>query len=126
MFPGASFLLTDSIGKKITVVREIAAALGLSNVEALKVRAEELKENVDFITGRAVTALPEFMQLISKKISRDSFNPVPNGILYLKGGDFDDELKGIRGKVVIYPLSDWFSEDYFETKKLVHIHTGSV
>lgn len=121
LFPEASFLLADSIGKKIRVVSEIAGALGLENVEAVKARAEEMKGSFDFVTGRAVIALPDFMRIAARKVSTTSFNSMKNGILYLKGGDFGDETRGLRGKVTVFSLSDWFSEDFFETKKLIHI-----
>ncbi len=124
LFPEARFTLIDSIGKKIRVVTEIASALGLDNVEAMQARAEEIREKFDFVTGRAVTSLPDFVRVAAARIKPGSRNDVPNGILYLKGGDFENELKDIPGQVRIYSLSSWFSEEYFETKKLVHIVPG--
>ena len=121
LFPGTSFTLADSIGKKIRVVKEIAAALSLSNVRAIQSRTEEMDSTFDFVTGRAVTAIPDFLKLVSGRLSGPSFNDIANGILYLKGGDFEEELQDIRGKVSIYELSRWFTEEYFATKKLVHI-----
>jgi 16S rRNA (guanine527-N7)-methyltransferase len=121
LFPEAHFVLVDSIGKKIRVVEEIATELGLSNVEVVKGRAEETEGRFDFVTGRAVAILPDFIRLAKKNISPRSFNSLRNGILYLKGGDFDNELKGQRGDFAIFNLSDWFAEDFYATKKLIHI-----
>ncbi|HNU77562.1 MAG: 16S rRNA (guanine(527)-N(7))-methyltransferase RsmG [Bacteroidota bacterium] len=121
LFPEVNFLLVDSIGKKISVVEAIAADLHLENVKALQIRAEQIREKFDFVASRAVTALPVLLKLVAKTIAPGGQNPLPNGILYLKGGDFDDELKTIRRKYVIYHLTEIFAEPFFETKKLVFI-----
>jgi 16S rRNA (guanine527-N7)-methyltransferase len=121
LFPEAHFVLADSIGKKIRVVQEVASALSLGNVEATQARTESMEGSFDFVTGRAVNAIPEFMKLVRRRISGPSFNSIRNGVLYLKGGEFAEELRGIRGEVTVYPLSAWFAEDFFETKKLIHI-----
>ena len=121
LFPGTRFLLADSIGKKITVVKEIAGALSLDNVEAVQVRAESIGGTFDFVTGRAVTAIPDFLKLVKGRISCSSFNTLPNGILYLKGGEFEQELRKLPGTVTVHNLSGWFDEEFFSTKKLVHI-----
>jgi 16S rRNA (guanine527-N7)-methyltransferase len=121
LFPGCRFTLADSIGKKIRVVNAVAEGLGLSNVEAVTARAETLSHKYHFILGRAISALPEFISLVRKNISHDPLNSLPGGILYLKGGVVEEELQGIRGSWNIYHLSDYFSEPFFETKKLVHI-----
>ena len=120
-FPEVSFTLVDSIAKKIHVVNEISKELGLKNITALWTRCEDVPEKFDFITGRAVTALPGFIAMIKPSISRHSSHAFPNGILYLKGGDFADELTHLKSKYTLYKLSDVFQESFFETKKLIHL-----
>lgn len=122
MFPLANFLLIDSVGKKIKVVDEIKNALGLSNVKALQKRAENINESFDFIISRAVTNLPDFMKIASYKYSKKGFNEIPNGIIYLKGGDFEDELRNLNKKHRVYNIEDFFDEEFFQTKKIVHIY----
>lgn len=123
MFPCCEFTLTDSIGKKIKVVNEVKNALGLKNVVALNSRAEDLEGRFDFIVSRAVTTLPEFVGWIHNKISDANHNDLQNGILYLKGGDFDSELKVLKNwKHQVFSLSTFFEEEFFETKKLVHLY----
>lgn len=121
LFPEAEFTLVDSIGKKIKVVKEIASFIGLQNVAAIQLRAEEVDGKFDFVVSRAVTALPEFLGWVSGKFSTQSFNTLPNGVLYLKGGDLQHELRAIKKLVTTYELSSYFDESFFETKKLVHI-----
>ena len=122
MFPEVSFYLIDSIGKKIRVVNEVAASLELSNVVAEQIRVEQVHRSFDFIISRAVTNLPEFIKWTHNKFHRKSFNKLDNGILYLKGGEIDKELSSLkRYQQKIYLLQDYFSEDFFETKKLVHL-----
>lgn len=121
MFPECHFHLVDSIGKKIKVVNEIASALDLKNVKAEQTRAEQLKDQYDFITGRAVTQLPKMLTWVNKKVAPKSFNTLPNGMLYLKGGDFDDELDQIKKYHKIHYISSFFKEPYFETKKVVFV-----
>ncbi len=120
LFPDAEFFLVDSIGKKIRVVNEIASALKLSNLKAEQKRAEELKEQFDFIVCRAVAAFPEFYNWVKYKASPKSFNKITNGILCLKGGDLAEELALFK-RAKIYELKDFFSEEYFATKKLVYL-----
>jgi len=121
LFPETNFVLVDSIGKKIKVVNEVASALGLTNVQAHHLRAEQVKGTFDFVISRAVTAMPVFVEWVKNKIKKgkatDGFS---NGILYLKGGDLTEEFKGLPGKFKEYPLSNYFSEDFFETKKVIH------
>lgn len=121
LFPETNFVLVDSIGKKIKVVNEVAIALGLTNVQAHHLRAEQVKGTFDFVISRAVTAMPVFVEWVKNKIKKgkasDGFS---NGILYLKGGDLTEEFKGLPGKFKEYPLSNYFSEDFFETKKVIH------
>ncbi|HEX7411697.1 MAG TPA: 16S rRNA (guanine(527)-N(7))-methyltransferase RsmG [Bacteroidales bacterium] len=121
MFPESQFILADSIGKKIKVVQAVADALGLSNVDARHARVDEMKEKVDFVVSRAVTALPQFVYMAGRRINPGGFNAIKNGILYLKGGDFKEELDLLKSKSMVYNLSDYFGEPFFETKKLVHL-----
>lgn len=121
LFPGSRFHLVDSIGKKIKVVQNVAEALGLENVKAEQIRAEQLTAKYDFVVSRAVTRLPEFVPWVQKNISRIQLNSLPNGILYLKGGDLGAELKPFRKKVFVQELSAYFEEAFFETKKVVHL-----
>ncbi len=123
LFPKCSFLLVDSIGKKVRVVQEIVNSLGLNNALALNSRAENLDDRVDFITGRAVSSISEFYFRVERLIIRNkkTTNTLPNGLLYLAGGDIEEDLKPFKKKATIYPISTWFSEEYFERKKVVHI-----
>ena len=121
MFPEVDFFLVDSIGKKIKVVEGVAGALGLKNVTARQVRVETMKEKFDFIVSRAVTAFPAFVSLTRNRIRESSFNDLANGILYLKGGDFEEEIKDFRNRVSIYNIPDFFEEEFFETKKLIYM-----
>lgn len=122
-FPEVSFLLVDSIGKKIMVVNNAIEHLGLLNVTAEKQRAEEIKLQFDFIVSRAVTNLPEFILWTGNRFHGNSKNSKPNGILYLKGGDLNPELDVLPKRWVknVFPISQWFDEPYFETKSLVHL-----
>ncbi|TDQ17629.1 16S rRNA m(7)G-527 methyltransferase [Algoriphagus boseongensis] len=121
LFPDTHFHLVDSIGKKITVVKEVAKALKLSNVEAQQARAETLVRKYDFVISRAVTRMINFYPWVKGKIKREDFNEFQNGILYLKGGDVDEEMEELDKSYVTYHLSDYFKEDFFETKKVVYM-----
>ena len=121
LFPDSQFYLVDSIGKKIKVVNEIASAIGLTNLKAEHKRAEEVKENFEFIVSRAVTEFPAFYKWVQNKVSKKQFNNLPNGILYLKGGDLKEELKSFEKRVVLYDLKDYFDEPFFDTKKVVYL-----
>ncbi|WP_031528202.1 16S rRNA (guanine(527)-N(7))-methyltransferase RsmG [Dyadobacter crusticola] len=121
LFPDAQFHLVDSIGKKIRVVQEIAAALKLDNVRADQTRAEKLDDSYEFVVSRAVTRITPFVGWVRKNISRNSFHELRNGILYLKGGDLAEELAELNQKNRVYALSDYFSEEFFETKKVVYV-----
>jgi 16S rRNA (guanine527-N7)-methyltransferase len=116
------FTLVDSIAKKIKVVESIAAELGLSNVTPRCERFENIREQFHFITGRAVTALPDLVSILRTKISDEKRNPFSNGILYLKGGDVSDELEKIGGKHKVYPLNESFPDPFFLTKKLIYLY----
>lgn len=121
LFPHVEFHLVDSIGKKIKVVREIAQAIGLNNVEAYHMRAEQIDEQYDFVVSRAVTRLADFIPWVRNKIKKQDRNGVSNGILYLKGGDLKDEIKEARVKAELHTLSDYFKEDFFDTKYVLYL-----
>jgi len=121
LFPECHFHLVDSIGKKITVVKAISDSLKLSNVSAEQIRAEQLNNKYDFIVSRAVTSFPEFYQWVKQKVKSTSVNELKNGILYLKGGDLNEELQDFFTKVKIIKLADFFEEEFFETKKIVYL-----
>ncbi len=120
LFPETNFYLVDSIGKKIKVVKEVVDALGLENVKAEQIRAENVKGEFDFIVSRAVTKMDDFVAWTRKKIAKKQNHEIKNGILYLKGGDLTDELANFP-KATLYDLTDYFEEEFFETKKVVHI-----
>lgn len=120
LFPKVEFTLIDGIAKKITVASNIINELGLTNVTARQQRVEELKDKYDYIVSRAVTAFPEFYKLVKKNVSTIVNNPLCNGIIYIKGGDFYEEMTGFK-KYKIYPISAYFSEPFFETKKIIYL-----
>jgi len=121
LFPEVDFYMVDSIGKKIKVVNEVAQSLGLKNVKAEHVRVQQVKEKFDFVVSRAVTAFPPFVNMVKKNISAKDKNALPNGILYLKGGEFEDEIKAYGKRISIYECSEFFEEEFFETKKVIHL-----
>ncbi len=121
LFPECHFHLVDSIGKKIKVVQEIASALGLKNVKAEQNRVEKLEDSYDFVVSRAVTHLKELHSWVRYKINKPYNNTLKNGILALKGGDLTEELHEAKLKHKIYPLSAYFDEEFFETKKVVYV-----
>lgn len=121
LFPDCQFHLVDSIGKKIKVVTEVATALGLTNLTAQHERAENVANDYDFIVSRAVTRLKPFYGWVKDKVTHNQFNELKNGILYLKGGDLEDELQEFGGAYTLYNLSDYFTEEFFETKKVVYV-----
>lgn len=120
-FPEVQFLLLDSIGKKVRVAGEIAKAIGLENVEVKHSRAEDEKRKFDFIVSRAVMLLPELVKITNKNLSREQNNSIPNGVICLKGGDLTSETKSFKNIVDIVSLSEYFSEPFFQTKKLVYL-----
>jgi 16S rRNA (guanine527-N7)-methyltransferase len=121
-FPEVEFTLVDSIEKKIRVVEEIRSELRLTNVIPLRMRFEEMKGKYDFITGRAITQLPELYHMLHGKIALHSNHSFPNGLIYLKGGDFNEELSELTSSYKVTSLSEYFIEDFFKTKKLVHLY----
>ena len=126
-YPQAHFTLIDSIGKKVTVVKDLADQLGLKNVEVGQCRAEEVKKKFDFVTGRAVKNLPEFFSWIRENLRRGSRNSIPNGVLYWKGGELENELEllGIRPRKTI-SLEQSFSDSYFKEKYILHFDARDV
>lgn len=123
MFPETSFLLVDSVGKKLSVINAVAAEIGLANVTTLHERVENVPGQFDFVTSRAVTKLDEAWGWVSVKISGNHANDIPNGLLYLKGGDISGEIPA-KVELERYELSDWFAGEYFAEKSLVHLHKG--
>ena len=121
LFPETRFHLVDSIGKKITVVKEVAAGLGLKNVRAEQIRAEQVRGEYDFIVSRAVTRIREFHFWISKKAKKKSVHNLPNGILYLKGGDLEEELAELKKDYRLFNLTEYFREEFFDTKKVLYV-----
>ncbi|CAL2082907.1 Ribosomal RNA small subunit methyltransferase G [Tenacibaculum sp. 190524A02b] len=120
LFPETNFHLVDSIGKKIKVVNEVVAGLGIENVKTTHGRVEEVKETYDFIVSRAVAQMETFHRWVKNKVHKKQNHELKNGILYLKGGDLTEELANFP-KATIYDLPNYFEEDFFETKKVVHL-----
>lgn len=121
MFPEVQFHLIDSIGKKIRVCNEVISALGLQNVTTAQTRAEGVKERFDFIVTRAVMPLADLIKISQKNIERKSQNALPNGLIALKGGELERESAAVTREVIITPISDSFSEEYFQTKSVVYV-----
>ena len=121
MFPESKFDRVDSIGKTIKVVQDVAQQLQLQNVRAEQIRAEQVQGDFDFIVSRAVTDLSQFSQWVKGKVSDIQYHHLRNGILYLKGGDLDAELAPFKKKVRTWDISDFFTEEYFQTKKVIHL-----
>ena len=120
MFPEVKFVSADSIGKKITVVKGVCEGAGITNIDARNVRVEQIPERFDYVVSRAVTEMPQFVKWIWTKIERGKKGSLPNGILYLKGGDLSEELAATKMKWTEYNICDFFEEDFFETKKVVY------
>ncbi len=120
LFPDVTFHLVDSINKKLKVVNGVAESLGLENIYTTHSRAESIEGQYDFIVSRAVTTMPDFVGWVKNRVAKKSVHPIKNGILYLKGGDLTQELK-IYSKATLYDLNAFFEEDFFETKKIVHL-----
>lgn len=121
MFPNVQFHLVDSIGKKVRVAQEVATAIGLTNVRCSHSRAEDIKEQYDFVVTRAVMPLVDLMKCARKNISRQQQNGLPNGIIALKGGELEREMASMRNICTTWNVSDWFTEEYFQTKCVVHV-----
>ena len=121
MFPEVDFHLVDSIGKKVRVAGEIAAAIGLTNVRTSHSRAEEIKEKYSFVVSRAVMQLPDLVKICRKNISKEHINALPNGIICLKGGDMTAETEPFKSCREIISVSTYFEEEYFKDKKVVYV-----
>ena len=120
MFPDVQFVSADSIGKKITVVKGVCEGAGITNIDARNVRVEQIPEKFDYVVSRAVTEMPQFVKWIWSKIERGQRGTLPNGILYLKGGDLDAELAQTKMSWKRFNISDHFEEEFFETKQVVY------
>lgn len=121
LFPECHFTLVDSIGKKVKVANEVANSLKLKNVTTIHERAEKIPQKFDFIVSRAVTAMPDFVKWTKNKFKPKNNNPLANGILYLKGGDLKEEMKTVNKFYKFYDIPEFFSEEFFETKKVVYV-----
>lgn len=121
LFPASNFTLVDSIGKKIKVVNEVSQALGLTNVTGIHCRAEQVEGKFDFVVSRAVTRMPDFLNWIKGKIKSKSNHERKNGIFYLKGGDLSEEMSTVKQKFKEFQLNEIFQEEFFETKKVIHV-----
>lgn len=121
LFPECEFLLVDSVEKKINVVHDVINQLELKNCEAMVIRAENIKQKFDFIISRAVASMPKFYNWVKHNISNQSKNLIPNGILYLKGGDLTEELETFEDWYTTTNIRQYFDEDFFETKKIIHL-----
>ena len=121
MFPECKFHLVDSIGKKIKVCTEVAQAIGLDNVTFRHCRAEEEKDLFDFVVSRAVMPLNDLIKIIRKNISKNPHNAMPNGLICLKGGELEHEVMPVKNHTTMFQLSDYYTEEFFETKKVVHV-----
>lgn len=125
LFPEVSFHLVDSIGKKVRVANEVADAIGLKNVRFSHARAEEVKDHYDFVVTRAVMPMVDLVKVARKNIQKEQHNALPNGIIALKGGELDGEIASMRNIATMWELSDFFEEEYFQTKKVVHVSIAS-
>ena len=121
MFPDCQFRMIDGTGKKIRVVNEVATALGLHNVEAIHRRGEEEKGHFDFVVSRAVMPLPDLVKIVRKNVSKTQHNALSNGVIALKGGNLSEELKPFGKKVMVTPISDYFTEDWFADKQIIYL-----
>lgn len=119
--PTQRFILVDSIGKKVRVATEIANAIGLKNVTTRHCRAEEEKQMFDFVVSRAVMPLTDLLKIIRKNISKEQHNAFPNGLVCLKGGELEKEVFPVKHQTMVTELKDFFSEEFFETKKVVYV-----
>lgn len=125
LFPNVQFHLVDSIGKKVKVAQEVAQAIGLKNVKFSHARAEEIKDKYDFVVTRAVMPMADLMKVARKNIKHEQHNAVPNGIIALKGGELNSEIASMKNISTVWKLSDFFEEEYFKTKKVVHVTVAS-
>ena len=121
LFPHVQFHLVDSVGKKVKVANEVATAIGLKNVKFSHARAEEIKEQYDFVVTRAVMPMVDLVKVARKNIKKEQHNAVPNGIIALKGGELNGEIASMKNIATVWELSDFFDEEYFKTKKILYL-----
>lgn len=121
LFPESHFCLVDSIGKKVRVANEVATGIKLNNCTFVHARMEKVKEKFDFVVSRAVMPLPDLVRLVKKNIRKENNNALPNGLICLKGGDLQSEIQPFRKQAEVYPLSNFFEEDYFTTKQGIYL-----
>ena len=121
LFPQCSFKLIDGTGKKVKVATEVARAIGLTNVVTEHLRGEDEKGKFDFVVSRAVMPLPDLVKIVTKNISKKQNNALPNGIICLKGGNLDAELRPYRHLAEVTPVSNWFKEDWFKEKNIIYL-----
>ncbi len=121
LFPGCRFTLVDSTGKKVKVAGEVASELGLTNVETIHARGEEIKSKYEFVVSRAVTNLPDLVKFVKHLIAKESKNALPNGLVCLKGGDVQAEIRTFRKSVIVEDLYPVFEEEFFKTKKVIYL-----
>jgi 16S rRNA (guanine527-N7)-methyltransferase len=121
LYPNCHFTLVDSIGKKVKVAGAVAASLGLTNVTCIHDRAENIDKKFDFIVSRAVTTMPDFLKWTKNKFKSKNVHELANGILYLKGGDLREEMSTVKKFYKFYDIPNFFSEEFFETKKVVYV-----
>lgn len=121
LFPECQFTLIDGTGKKVRVAQEVATTIDLKNVETKHIRGEEEKGKYDFVVSRAVMPLPELIKIVRKNIAKQQKNVFPNGIICLKGGSLADELKPFLNIVQVAEISNWFTEEWFQTKQVVYL-----
>ncbi len=121
MFPDTEFHLVDSIGKKIKVATEVSNSIGLKNVRLTHARGEEIKEDFNFVVTRAVMPLVDLMKTVRKRINNEQHNVLPNGIIALKGGELTAEMASMKNICTTWDLKDYFEEEFFDTKKVVHV-----
>ena len=121
LFPHVQFHLVDSVGKKVKVANEVATAIGLKNVKFSHARAEEIKEQYDFVVTRAVMPMVDLVKVARKNIKKEQHNAVPNGIIALKGGELNGEIASMKNIATVWELSAFVDEEYFKTKKVVHV-----
>ncbi len=121
LFPNCKFHLVDRIGKKVRVAKEISEAIGLTNISFRHCGVEEEKTKFDFIVSRAVMPLGDLLKLIRKNVKKEQANGMPNGLICLKGGDLQEEVRPYKNQAILFDLQDYFDEEFFKTKKAVYV-----
>ena len=124
LFPETQFKMIDGTGKKIRVVNEVATAIGLENVEAVHLRGEEEKGKYDFVVSRAVMPLPDLMKIVKKNVGKEQRNSLPNGVICLKGGNVEGEMRPFKKIAEATEITNWFDEDWFKEKFVIYVPVG--